>query len=147
SSMLVADEARAGLHSGMMMLQYTAASLCLENQALAGPDSVRSLPTSAGPEDLNPNAATACRNLRSLVANGRSILAIELLAAGQALDLLSLTSPGDRPPQAIQRAHEAVRSRVPFLTRDEPLAPHIQALNEMLQDPALLAGLVPRDIR
>jgi histidine ammonia-lyase len=138
SSMLVADEAHAGLHSGMMMLQYTAASLCLENQALAGPDSTRSLPTSAGQEDLNPNAATAARNLRSLVANVRSILAIELLAAGQALDLRFLASPGDRPPRGVRRAHEAVRSRVPFLPRDEPLAPHIQALTEMLHDPSSL---------
>ncbi len=136
--MLVAEEAHAGLHSGMMMLQYTAASLSLENQALAGPDSVRSLPTSAGQEDLNPNAATACRNLRSLVANVRSILAIELLAAGQALDLRFLASPGMRSPRPIQWAHEAVRSRAPFLQRDEPLAPHIQALHEMLQDPTSL---------
>ena len=147
SSMLVADEAHAGLHSGMMMLQYTAASLCLENQALAGPDSTRSLPTSAGQEDLNPNAATAARNLRSLVANIRSILAIELLAAGQALDLRFLASPGDRPPRAIQRAHEAVRSRVPFLPRDEPLAQHIQALNEMLQDPTSLEDGLSSHVR
>lgn len=145
--MLVADEVHAGLHSGMMMLQYTAASLSLENQALAGPDSVRSLPTSAGQEDLNPNAATACRNLRSLVANVRSILAIELLAAGQALDLRFLASPGDRLPRGVQRAHEAVRSRVPFLPRDEPLARHIQALNEMLQDPTSLEDSLSSHVR
>lgn len=145
--MLVADEAHAGLHSGMMILQYTAASLCLENQSLAGPDSVRSLPTSAGQEDLNPNAATACRNLRSLVANVRSILAIELLAAGQALDLRSLASPAARPAPGIRRAHGAVRSRVPFLQRDEPLSPHIQALIELLQDPTFPEGRISSDGR
>lgn len=136
--MLVADEAHAGLHSGMMMLQYTAASLCLENQALAGPDSVRSLPTSAGQEDLNPNAAAACRSLRSLVTNLRSILAIELLAAAQALDLRFPGGSGDHPGRAVQRARQAVRDRVPFLPRDEPLAPHIQALAAMIHDTGFL---------
>jgi histidine ammonia-lyase len=133
-SMLVAAEGGAGLHSGLMMLQYTAASLCLENQALAGPDSVRSLPTSGGQEDINPNAATAGRHLRQMVANLRSILAIELLAAAQAFDLLGRSRESSRPGRAGRLAHAAIRARVPFLLGDAPLAPHIESLSKMLSD-------------
>ncbi|MEX1247645.1 MAG: aromatic amino acid lyase, partial [Anaerolineales bacterium] len=60
--MLVAEGQAAGVNSGMMLLQYVAASLVLENQTLASPDSVRSLPTSAGKEDHNANAMTAARH-------------------------------------------------------------------------------------
>ncbi len=60
--MLVDRLSAAGLNSGLMMPQYTAASLVLENQTLATPDSVHSLPTSAEQEDHNANAMTAARH-------------------------------------------------------------------------------------
>ena len=56
--MLTSSEAEAGLHSGLMMPHYTAVSLVLENQHLAAPDSIHSLPTSGGKEDHNANSMT-----------------------------------------------------------------------------------------
>jgi histidine ammonia-lyase len=130
--MLVGRPDKAGLQSGLMMLQYTAASLCLENRSLAAPDSVHSLPTSGGQEDLNPNAATAAKNLHQIVHNLRSILAIELMAAAQALDLLSPLAVR-KPGHGVHRAHTSIRSRIPFLASDEPLSPLIEAIGLMLR--------------
>jgi histidine ammonia-lyase len=65
-AMLVGDEKKEGLNSGIMMLQYTAASLALENQTLSSPDSVRSLPTSANQEDFNANASNAANHVRQI---------------------------------------------------------------------------------
>jgi len=85
--MLVDSTEAAGLNSGLMMPQYTAASLVLENQALAGPDSVRSLPTSGEQEDHNANATTAARHAWQIVHNTRRVLAIELFTASRAITL------------------------------------------------------------
>ncbi|MEX0787271.1 MAG: aromatic amino acid lyase, partial [Anaerolineales bacterium] len=83
-------------------------------------------------EDLNPNAATAAKNLHRIVNNLRFILAIEFVAAAQALDLLP--APAIRKlGRGVQRAHTSIRSRIPFLARDEPLSPHIEALALMLR--------------
>jgi histidine ammonia-lyase len=75
--MLVARPERAGLESGLMMLQYTAASLVLENQGLAAPASVRSLPTSADQEDHNANATTAARELAQVICHVEQLVAID----------------------------------------------------------------------
>ena len=85
--MLVDSTEAAGLNSGLMMPQYTAASLVLENQALASPDSVRSLPTSGEQEDHNANATTAARHALQIVHNTRRVLAIELFTASRAITL------------------------------------------------------------
>jgi histidine ammonia-lyase len=83
--MLVANEKEAGLNSGLMMPHYTAASLVLENQTLATPDSIRSLPTSAGQEDHNANAMTAARHAYEIVDNVKQILSIEIYTALRAI--------------------------------------------------------------
>ena len=85
--MLVDQPEAAGLNSGLMMPQYTAASLVLENQTLATPDSVHSLPTSGDQEDHNANAMTAARHARQIVDNVAQVIAIELYTAARALDL------------------------------------------------------------
>jgi Histidine ammonia-lyase len=69
------------------MLQYTAASLALENQTLSSPDSVRSLPTSANQEDFNANAANAANHARQILENASRIITIEIYAACRAIDL------------------------------------------------------------
>jgi len=74
--MLVDHPQAAGINSGMMMPQYTAASLVLENQTLANPDSVHSLPTSAEQEDHNANSMTAARHTRQIIENTAHILAL-----------------------------------------------------------------------
>jgi histidine ammonia-lyase len=126
--MLIADSSQAGLQTGMMILQYTAASLTLENQALAGPDSIRSLPTSADQEDLNANATTAGRNLLRLLENLALIIAIEFIAASQALDLRLNQMPGAKLGEGSARLHASVRRQIPFLESDAPLAGAVESL-------------------
>lgn len=142
--MLVADSARAGLESGLMMLQYTAASLVLENESLSNPDSVRSLPTSAGQEDLNANSTTAARRLRKLLLNLESILAIEILAAGQALDLRRNAKPGAQFGETTTQVHSLLREVIPFQESDQPLTPQVEAVVHLLRSQDFLT-LLPED--
>lgn len=131
--MLVAYPERAGLESGLMMLQYTAASLVLENESLSTPDSVRSLPTSAGQEDLNANSATAARRLRALLRNLEIILAIEMIAAAQAVDLRLRERKAHRVGDGTATAHKIIRRVVPFQDSDRPLTPLIETTVELLR--------------
>jgi histidine ammonia-lyase len=77
---------RRGLNSGFMLAQYSAASLVSENKVLAHPASVDSIPTSANTEDHVAMATVAARKLRTVLANSQAVLAIELLAAAQAVE-------------------------------------------------------------
>lgn len=80
----------AGLNSGFMIAQYCAAGLVSENKVLAHPASVDSIPTSSNSEDHNSMATIAARKLRTVLANARHTLAIELLVATQALEWATL---------------------------------------------------------
>lgn len=127
-----------GLTSGLMLAQYTAAALVAENKVLAHPTSADTIPTSAGWEDHVSFGATAALAARQVVANVEAVLAIELLAAAQALDLRRRVTPEGQPAPAIARAHAVVRSRVPFLEDDAPLAGHIEALRALVRAGTLL---------
>jgi len=107
-----------GLDSGLMMTQYTAASLVSENKTLAHPDVVDSIPTSANQEDFNPMAMGAARHARQIVAHGEQVVALELLAAAQALDLRLRADASVRLGQGTQQAHQIIRREVSFLERD-----------------------------
>jgi histidine ammonia-lyase len=130
--MLVADPKRAGLESGLMMLQYTAAALVLEVQALSSADSVRSLPTSAGQEDLNANSTTAGRRLHELLDALRHVMAIEWIAASQALDLRRQTDPSAHFGAGSEVALRCLRHHVQFQGEDRPLQPDINAATSAL---------------
>lgn len=130
--MLVAQKEKAGICSGLMMLQYTAASLTLENQALATPDTLHSIPTSAGQEDLNPNATTAARHLTKIINNLWKIVAIELIVAAQALDLRLQTMPQAKPGVGTNAAHKYIRKHVPFREVDSPYSEDIEALSAII---------------
>ncbi|HWM91069.1 MAG TPA: histidine ammonia-lyase [Thermoanaerobaculia bacterium] len=77
---------RRGVNSGLMLIQYAAASLVSENKVLSHPASVDSIPTSANSEDHNSMATIAARKLRTVLRNTQSTLAIELIVAAQAVD-------------------------------------------------------------
>ena len=91
--MLVDPGADAGLNSGVMILQYTAAALVLQNQTFAAPDSARSLPTSANQEDHNANAYNAALHLWKIVENTWKVLAIELYCATRAIHIRKMMKP------------------------------------------------------
>ncbi|MHB1119971.1 MAG: histidine ammonia-lyase [Bellilinea sp.] len=131
--MLVDNAQAAGLNSGLMMPQYTAASLVLENQTLAHPDSVHSLPTSGGQEDHNANAMTAARHARQILENGQHILAIELYTAARALDLRLKQFPEARLGAGTRKAFDIIRSAVPYQTGDALWGPEIEIVKEMIR--------------
>jgi histidine ammonia-lyase len=96
----------AGLNSGFMMPQVTAAALVSENKVLAHPASVDSITTSGNKEDYVSMGMTAALKLQRIVENTRNVLAIEAIAAAQALDFVAPLRTGKRG----QKAYEAVRA-------------------------------------
>jgi len=106
--------AGAGLNSGFMMPQVTAAALVSENKVLAHPASVDSITTSGNKEDYVSMGMTAALKLKRIVANTRTVLAIEAMAAAQALDFLAPLKTGNRG----QTAHAAIRSVCPTMEKD-----------------------------
>lgn len=124
----------AGLESGYMVAQYTAAALLAELRALANPVSVDTVPTSDNQEDHVSMGMTAALLTLEALDRAERVLAIEVLCAAQALELV----PG-RPGEGSARIHELVRSRVPPLSADRPPAPDIEAVRELVASGALAA--------
>ncbi len=123
-----------GLNSGFMIVQYTAAALCTENKILAHPASVDTIPSSANTEDHVSMGATAAMKLREVAANLELILSLELLCAAQAVDFrkkeigtAKTLGEGTRP------IYNEIRTRVPFVERDEYLKGHIDAVQDIVK--------------
>lgn len=134
--MLVDHPEAAGLNSGLMMPQYTAASLVLENQTLAGPDSVRSLPTSAEQEDHNANSMTAARHARQILANAAHVLAIELYSAARALDLRLRGWPEACLGVGTRSVYQRLRQEVPYQPGDAWWGPEIERVHQLIDEHA-----------
>jgi len=132
-AMLVDSDEGEGLNSGVMILQYTAASLVLENQTLATPDSVHSLPTSGGQEDHNANAMTAARHALQIVENLQHILSIELFVAARAIDLRMKKRKG-KLGVGNQITYDKIRSLVPYIGKDSLWGAQVDKVKELLKD-------------
>src|SRR5207253_9036699 len=104
----------AGINSGFMIAHVTAAALASENKSLAHPASVDSLPTSANQEDHVSMSTFAARRLGEMAENTRTIVAIDLLAAAQAIDFHAPL----KTSSSLQRVHRAIRERVAFSADD-----------------------------
>ena len=130
--MLVDNPEAAGLNSGMMMAQYTAASLVLENQTYAHPDSVHSLPTSAEQEDHNANSMTAARNTQRILDNVCHVLAIEMYCAARALDIRFRQIPGGQMGKGVEKTYHKVREYIPYQPGDALWGPEIEALHKLI---------------
>jgi histidine ammonia-lyase len=114
----------AGLNSGFMILQVTAAALASEMKAQSTPHSVDSIPTSANQEDYVSMGMSGARRLGAMIANLRNVLSIELLAACQGIDLLAPLKTGTRA----QKAYDIVRSISKTVNEDRSLAADIAAV-------------------
>jgi histidine ammonia-lyase len=125
---------RGGLNSGHMIVQVAAASLVSENKILAHPASVDSIPTSADKEDHVSMGTIAARKFGQIVRNAENIVAMEFLAASQALDLLKPLVPSG----AVEAAYDVVRSKVPFAASDRVFARDIEAIRGLIRDESLL---------
>lgn len=111
----------SGLNSGFMLVQYTAASLVSECKSISHPASVDSIPSSAGQEDHVSMGMTAARHAREIVTNAEIVIALEALAAAQALDLRAPLEPGP----ATRAVHDVLRASVPFFEADREFGPDI----------------------
>jgi histidine ammonia-lyase len=120
---------QSGLQSGYMMAQVTAAALVSEIKTLAHPASVDTIPTSANREDHVSMSMGAALKAAAALELAVRVIAVEILCACQAIDLLAPLATS--PPLA--RAHAAVRSIVPMLTDDRPPAPDIDAIARLIE--------------
>ena len=116
--------ADSGLQSGYMMAQVTAAALTSEIKTLAHPASVDTIPTSANREDHVSMSMGAALKAAQALELAIRVVAIEILCACQAIDLLAPLTTSPR----LARVHAHVRNVVPALTVDRPPAPDIDAI-------------------
>ena len=119
----------SGVNSGFMIAQVTAASLASENKSLAHPASVDSMPTSANQEDHVSMATFAGRRLLEMNANTAGIIAVEMLAACQAIDF---REPYPSSP-TIQEAMKLIRAGAPPYVEDRYFAPDIEFVTNLIQ--------------
>jgi histidine ammonia-lyase len=125
--------AEGGMNSGLMMAQVTAAALVSESKTLAHPASVDSIPTSAGKEDHVSMSPIAARKLAAVVDNLERVLAIEMLAAFQAMEFLRPLR-SSAPLEVLRRAFRRV---VRPWDRDRELAPDLEAARAFLSSDAM----------
>jgi histidine ammonia-lyase len=112
----------SGVNSGFMLAQVTAAALVAENRMLCHPASIDNIPTSANQEDHVSMATHGARRLREMTSNALNIVAIELLAACQGIDLRAPLKTSSR----LATVHGALRLKVPFAATDRLLALDIE---------------------
>jgi len=119
-----------GTNSGLMIAQVTAAALIAENNVLAHPASVFTLPTSANKEDHVSMGMTAALKFAQVVKNVETILAIELLCAAQGLEFLKPLKPSPK----LQDVYDRVRKIVPPLEQDVQLSGYIESLVPLVRE-------------
>jgi histidine ammonia-lyase len=127
----------AGLHSGFMMVQVTAAALASENKVLAHPSSVDSITTSGNKEDYVSMGMAAAVKLKKVIENTRHVVAIEAMAAAQAIDFLLPLKPSKRG----QQAYAAIREVSAMVKKDRILSGDIEKVTEVIASGKIAAAL------
>jgi histidine ammonia-lyase len=123
----------AGMMSGMMLSQYTADTLIVEQRILSMPASIQSIPAAADQEDfVSMGMNTAIKNAQ-ILDNACGVLGIEFMAAAQALDFRDF-SPG----RGVQAARAVIRQHVQHLDEDRPLHPDHTTMQELVRSCAIL---------
>jgi histidine ammonia-lyase len=140
-AMLVDPKIKPGLNSGLMMPHYTAISLTLENQALANPDSTRSLPASASQEDHNANSMTAARHSREVAENTLHVLAIEIHSALRAISIRSSMEGKSGLGKGTEKFFSIIRSQVPYSAQDRLWIEEIETVKKIITENEFTAEL------
>jgi histidine ammonia-lyase len=123
----------AGMFSGLMLSQYTADTLIVEQRILSQPASIQSIPAAADQEDfVSMGMNTAIKNSQ-ILENACGVLGIEFMAAAQALDFRTL-----KPGKGVAAAKRVVRKHVKHLDEDRPLYPDHTAMKELVKSGAIL---------
>ncbi len=126
-----------GVNSGLMIVQYVAASLAAENKRLSQPAVADNFVTSAQQEDHISLGTPGALKALKVIDNTRRILAIEYLCAAQAIEFLPRLHLG----KGTQAAYERLRSEIPSLEQDRYLSPDIALIEDAMLQPAWLAGI------
>lgn len=129
-----------GLNSGLMIAQYTAASLVSENKVLAHPASVDSIPTSANQEDHNSMGSIAAQKCYRIMKNVQSVLAIELLTAAQGLEFHKPLKCG----RGTSVIYDQIRKVVPPLEEDRILYNDVQSVLQLVQEDVLIKAVAEK---
>jgi histidine ammonia-lyase len=129
--------AQGGLNSGLMIAQYTAASLVSENKVLSHPASVDSIPTSANQEDHNSMGSIGARKAYQIMRNVEQVLAVEFMTAAQALDFHVPMGLG----RGTRVAHALLRQTVPHLDADRLMYDDLRRTAELVQKNAILGDV------
>lgn len=123
----------AGMFSGLMLSQYTADTLIVEQRMLSAPASVQSIPAAADQEDfVSMGMNTAIKNAQ-IIDNAYGVLGIEFIAASQALDFRNFTNG-----KGVSKAKEIVRKHVAHLDVDRPLYPDHTKMKEVVKSCEIL---------
>ena len=120
---------KGGVNSGFMIVQYSAASLVSENKVLAHPASVDSIPSSANQEDHVSMGTIAARKANEILGNVRKVVAMEMLAACQGIDLRDVKRLG----KGTNEAHTLVREIVEFYDKDRVMYIDIEKVEELIK--------------
>jgi len=128
---------KGGLNSGLMIAQYTAASLVSENKVLAHPASVDSIPTSANQEDHNSMGSIASTKCYQILRNAQAVVSIELICAAQGIDFHAPLHCG----KGTCAAYELIRNHIPHLTEDRILYDDIQTSLDLLRENKILESV------
>jgi histidine ammonia-lyase len=134
-SMFLTD--KPGLESGFMIAQVSAAALASSLKTLAHPASADTIPTSAGQEDHVSMAPWAGEKLLQMIERAEQVLAIEWLAASQALDSLRPLRSSAR----LEALHARLRERVPYVREDHRLDRDIDAATQLIAAGAAVANI------
>ena len=123
----------AGMFSGLMLSQYTADMLIVEQRILSAPASIQSIPAAADQEDfVSMGMNTAIKNFQ-ILDNAYGILGIEFMAAAQALDFRDY-----KFGKGVSKAKEVIRKYVKFLDEDRPLYPDHTRMKELVKSCEIL---------
>jgi len=123
----------AGMYSGMMLSQYTADSLIVEQRILSTPASIQSIPAAADQEDfVSMGMNTAIKN-HQIMDNAYGVLGIEFMAAAQALDFRDFT-----PGRGVQAARKVIRKYIEHLDEDRPLFPDHNVMKGLIKSCEIL---------
>jgi len=127
---------RAGMHSGLMVAQYTACALIAETRILSHPAANQSIPAAADQEDFVSMGMTTTQKTRQIIENCYGVLAIEMIAAAQALDIR-----GGTPGAGVDAAHQVIRKYIAHLDEDRPLFPDNDRMVELLQTDEIIEAV------
>ena len=131
-----------GLNSGMMLSQYTADALIVETRILSHPAANQSIPAAADQEDFVSMGLTTCQKVKQILDNCFGVLAIEMMASAQALDIRMKRNNDSEKSTRLGRgtsvAHKIIRKYVDYLDEDRPLYKDHNKMVDLLKSNEIL---------